>query len=170
MAFFKDAIGKIYRNSQGQIIEKCSGSCLNEVMFQLAIIFGGKQVINQLLKFAVPSIMTVWNQKAIKEEREFLHEQHAASLSQKLNVTPSDATQNPRFFYPPQWNFYSKLDKYNGTSDDYHAMAIQFGFATLFATAFPIAPLFAVINNFFEIRSDAFFLASHLCNASSIQD
>ena len=33
---------------------------------------------------------------------------------------------------------------------------IQFGFVTLFVSAFPIAPLFALINNILEIRLDAY--------------
>ncbi len=33
---------------------------------------------------------------------------------------------------------------------------IQYGFVTLFVAAFPLAPFFAVINNVFEIRMDAF--------------
>ena len=34
-------------------------------------------------------------------------------------------------------------------------MAMQFGFITLFSSAFPLAPLCAMINNLFEIRQDA---------------
>lgn len=33
---------------------------------------------------------------------------------------------------------------------------IQFGFITLFVAAFPLAPLFALINNILEIRLDAY--------------
>ncbi len=32
---------------------------------------------------------------------------------------------------------------------------VQFGFVTLFVAAFPLAPLFALINNIMEIRLDA---------------
>jgi Calcium-activated chloride channel len=32
---------------------------------------------------------------------------------------------------------------------------IQFGFVTLFVAAFPLAPVFALLNNFIELRSDA---------------
>ena len=31
----------------------------------------------------------------------------------------------------------------------------QFGYVTLFITAFPLGPLFALINNIFEIRTDS---------------
>jgi len=33
---------------------------------------------------------------------------------------------------------------------------IQFGFITIFVAAFPLAPLFALLNNIIEIRLDAF--------------
>ena len=33
---------------------------------------------------------------------------------------------------------------------------IQFGFVTIFVAAFPLAPLFALINNVIEIRLDAY--------------
>lgn len=32
---------------------------------------------------------------------------------------------------------------------------LQLGFITLFVAAFPLAPLFALLNNLFEIRLDA---------------
>ena len=38
---------------------------------------------------------------------------------------------------------------------DYKEIAIQFGFATMFSSAFPLAPVFALINNVIEIRLDA---------------
>lgn len=33
---------------------------------------------------------------------------------------------------------------------------IQYGFITLFVAAFPLAPLFALLNNILEIRIDAY--------------
>lgn len=32
---------------------------------------------------------------------------------------------------------------------------LQYGFVTLFVSTFPLAPMFALINNIFEIRIDA---------------
>jgi Calcium-activated chloride channel len=37
---------------------------------------------------------------------------------------------------------------------------IQYGFVTLFVAAFPLAPLFALINNITEIRLDAYKMVS----------
>lgn len=36
------------------------------------------------------------------------------------------------------------------------AIVLQYGFVTLFVAAFPLAPLFALLNNIAEIRLDAF--------------
>ena len=43
----------------------------------------------------------------------------------------------------------------NEVSYDYIEMVIQFGFVTLFSSAFPLAALFAFFNNLIEIRRDA---------------
>ncbi|XP_075550239.1 anoctamin-4-like [Dermacentor variabilis] len=46
--------------------------------------------------------------------------------------------------------------------DEYLQMTIQFGFVTLFVAAFPLAPLFALINNVCEIRLDAYRYSKRL--------
>jgi hypothetical protein len=38
---------------------------------------------------------------------------------------------------------------------------IQFGFITMFVIAFPLGPLFALINNTLEIRIDAYKFFTH---------
>ena len=40
-------------------------------------------------------------------------------------------------------------------------LVIQYGFVTIFVSAFPLAPLFALINNVFELRLDAKKLLVH---------
>ena len=37
-------------------------------------------------------------------------------------------------------------------------MVMQFGYSTLFSAAFPMAPILALVNNFVEIRIDAWKL------------
>ena len=41
-------------------------------------------------------------------------------------------------------------------------MLIQFGYVTLFSSAFPVAAMCALLNNVIEIRSDAFKLCMTL--------
>ena len=40
--------------------------------------------------------------------------------------------------------------------DEYIELVIQYGYVTLFAASFPLAPVLALINNIFEIRLDAY--------------
>ncbi|KAG0713299.1 Anoctamin-8 [Chionoecetes opilio] len=50
------------------------------------------------------------------------------------------------------------MSRYEGTFEDYLEMFIQFGYVTLFSSAFPLAATCAFLNNLIEIRSDAFKL------------
>ena len=43
----------------------------------------------------------------------------------------------------------------NFENSEYLGLSIQFGFVILFSSAFPLAPLFAVILNFLKIRTNA---------------
>ena len=52
----------------------------------------------------------------------------------------------------------SFLFQYEGTFDDFLEMFIQFGYVTLFSSAYPLAGLCALLNNIIEIRGDAFKL------------
>jgi len=54
-----------------------------------------------------------------------------------------------------QWEIEGKKENYTGTFDEYCEMVIQFGYVTMFAASFPLAPLLAVLNNVVEIRTDA---------------
>lgn len=49
----------------------------------------------------------------------------------------------------------AKLERYEGTFDDYNEILIQLGFVWLFSPAFPAIAIFAFVNNLVEIRSDA---------------
>ena len=44
---------------------------------------------------------------------------------------------------------------YKYTHSEYLDLSIQFGFVILFSSAFPLAPLFALLNNFIKIRTNA---------------
>merc|ERR1711863_200623 len=48
-----------------------------------------------------------------------------------------------------------KLAENEGLFEEYLEMVLQFGFITIFVAAFPLAPLFALLNNWVEIRLDA---------------
>ncbi|MEQ2316185.1 Anoctamin-2, partial [Ameca splendens] len=56
---------------------------------------------------------------------------------------------------PQQWNLDYALVPFEGLTPEYMEMIIQFGFVSLFVASFPLAPLFALLNNVIEIRLDA---------------
>lgn len=51
---------------------------------------------------------------------------------------------------------------------DYVELMIQFGYATLFSAAFPLAPLLALINNYVELRVDAWKLCQQTKRAEPL--
>ena len=58
-----------------------------------------------------------------------------------------------------------------GLLNEYLELAIQYGFITLFVAAFPLAPLFALLNNIMEIRLDAHSLPGWIheqCNVANM--
>ncbi|KAI0085807.1 DUF590-domain-containing protein [Irpex rosettiformis] len=45
--------------------------------------------------------------------------------------------------------------------EDYSEMVTQFGYVALWSTIWPLAPVMSLVNNWFELRSDAFKIAVH---------
>lgn len=45
---------------------------------------------------------------------------------------------------------------------DYAEMVTQFGYVVIWSIVWPIAPVFALVNNYFELRSDALKISKHV--------
>ncbi|XP_056621760.1 anoctamin-1 isoform X3 [Triplophysa dalaica] len=120
-------------------MEECSpGGCLIEVCIQLGIIMLGKQLIqNNVFEIAIPKLKKMY--RVYKEEKE-----GAADEEDK------DSKREPQ-----RWDLDYELEPYEGLSPEYMEMVIQYGFVTLFVASFPLAPVFALLNNVIEIRLDA---------------
>lgn len=107
-------------------------NCFTELTVQLAIIMIGKQAIGQISEVLIPFVKSRLNKGTIKQ------------------VLGEDEVN-------PQWVDDDNLDVPPPIEDsEYIEIVIQFGFISLFCTVFPLAPLFAWINNIVESRSDAF--------------
>lgn len=52
----------------------------------------------------------------------------------------------------------AEMEAYEGTYDDYLELFIQFGYVFLFSSVYPVAAVWALLNNVVEIRADAFKL------------
>jgi len=109
------------------------GGCLIELCIQLAIIMVGKQLIQSfIIEYYLPRLIKLIKKWYYKIEKET-----------KKNWTPWEK------------DFIKEEMGPQGVFHEYLEMLIQFGFITIFVAAFPLAPLFALINNMVEIRGDA---------------
>ncbi|XP_014430071.2 anoctamin-1 isoform X3 [Pelodiscus sinensis] len=118
-------------------MEECApGGCLMELCIQLSIIMLGKQLIqNNLFEIGIPKMKKLIRYIKLKRQRPLDHEEHMKKKQR----------------YEVDYN----LEPFAGLTPEYMEMIIQFGFVTLFVASFPLAPLFALLNNIIEIRLDA---------------
>jgi len=108
--------------------EDCSnGGCLIELAQQLAVIMVGKQIINNAQEIIIPKVKAWWHNKKSKLA-------HIGESRMEMDY---------------------KLVENEGLFQEYLEMVLQFGFITIFVAAFPLAPFFALLNNWVEIRLDA---------------
>ncbi|VDP07132.1 unnamed protein product [Soboliphyme baturini] len=80
----------------------------------------------------------------------------------RSEVSPDDARLATRSL--PQWqkDFLLNEPDLDGVYAEYLEMMVQFGYATLFVSLFPLSPLICFLNNIVEIRLDAInFTASY---------
>ncbi|XP_023234951.1 anoctamin-7-like isoform X2 [Centruroides sculpturatus] len=113
-------------------LETCGNNgCFIELAQQLAVIMIGKQIINNAQEIIIPKIKTWWHRR-------------------KTKLCKQNRTENTS-----QWNQDYRMIKCEGLFQEYLEMVLQFGFITIFVVAFPLAPLFALLNNWVEIRLDA---------------
>ncbi|KAL3187247.1 hypothetical protein MRX96_025559 [Rhipicephalus microplus] len=121
---------------KGYTLDKCEGGCLYEVFVQLATVMLGQQAIRTTHNIVVPIFKAWWRQRRRRLGKEIIEpKSQLARWEQDFNLEECP-----------------KLAPF----DEYLEMTIQFGFVTLFVAAFPLAPLFALINNVCEIRLDAY--------------
>lgn len=112
--------------------EECAaGGCLIELAQELLVIMVGKQIINNVQEVLVPKLKGCW---------------------QKLYSRRGKAGMGA---HPASWEADYELLPCEGLFHEYLEMVLQFGFVTIFVAACPLAPLFALLNNWVEIRLDA---------------
>uniref|UniRef100_A0A8C4JB22 Anoctamin n=1 Tax=Dromaius novaehollandiae TaxID=8790 RepID=A0A8C4JB22_DRONO len=142
VAFFKGRFvgrpGHYVYVFDGYRMEECApGGCLMELCIQLSIIMLGKQLIqNNLFEIGIPKLKKLF--RKLKDER---------TEPKEINTNQSKD--------PQQWYLDYSLEPFTGLTPEYMEMIIQFGFVTLFVASFPLAPLFALLNNIIEVRLDA---------------
>lgn len=117
--------------------EECGlGGCLMELMIQLAIIMIGKQFLNALLESLWPLLLKKIYSFKLRTGKN--RERSLRAKGQRYIRDLKLVEFGPRGLFP-----------------EYLEMILQYGFVTIFVAAFPLAPLFALINNICEMRLDA---------------
>lgn len=122
-----------------QYIEGCSPNCIEELELQLGVIFLSRIFVGNFQEIFLPKIWAKISQYLLLgyfdyDERE---EKHESQLEQE--------------YFKAEYGW-------KGTFDDYTEMVLQFGYTLLFVVAFPLCPLFSLINNLGEIRIDSYRL------------
>lgn len=112
----------------------------NRMHKQLFAVLTTSQVINAITEVGVPFVM-----RKIHEYRESTDVKQASEKEAQMEP-------NGRFLIRIREEL--ELPNYD-TFGDYAELASQMGFLSLWSVIWPLAPLMAFINNFFELRSDA---------------
>ncbi|KAJ3105996.1 hypothetical protein HDU97_007180 [Phlyctochytrium planicorne] len=207
-------------------LTKRDNSCMNELMFSMAIIFVGLQFVTQAKLVLLPMLFQSWGRKHQEEMREKMIKMATASgkkdgVEKKEDVKDGvkrergesavtivesitgleagddvrDGRATPRSMTPRPGtpsknsrgllrrnstrsksrtktsNFQTALDLKDLPQhldddllqnwvgqDEYTSKIVQLGFVALFSAAFPLAPLFALVNNLLEVRFGAYRL------------
>ncbi|XP_059206588.1 anoctamin-1-like [Centropristis striata] len=140
LAFFRGRLvgrpGKYLYVVGSYRMEECAhAGCLMELCIQLCITMLGKQLIqNNLFEIGIPKL-----KKLLRRRKSDLDSKQEEELNKTLQRHEKDHILGP----------------FVGLNPEYMEMIIQFGMVTLFVASFPLAPLFALLNNIIEIRLDA---------------
>ncbi|XP_078103368.1 anoctamin-7 isoform X2 [Sander vitreus] len=130
-----------YNTLLGVRNEDCgAGGCLIELAQELLVIMVGKQLINNIQEFIWPKLMSWWQKRKMRPQVKE-DEEREEEREEEVKVSP--------------WEEDYQLLLCEGLFSEYLEMVIQFGFITIFVAACPLAPLFALVNNWVEIRLDA---------------
>lgn len=138
IAFFKGKfVGRPgdYNTFFGYRQDECPPyGCMFELTIQLFIIMVGRQAINNVVEMVLPAVMRKVRQIRAPDELKDRERRLLPWENEYLNLAPF-----------PQY----------GMFPEYLEMILQFGFLSLFVSAFSLAPFFALANNILEIRIDA---------------
>lgn len=141
VAFFQSSLEGCY------ILEangtKRSYSCMYDLRIQLATIYLTHSIWN-----VITLVQAEFNSARKKRENKVLEEQWRLSWQHDIH---NPATLRMQIESEMERDSH-QLKSMDVTFADYQELMIQYGYVTLFAVAFPLAPLLAFLNNVFELR------------------
>mmetsp|Transcript_21081 Transcript_21081/g.21777 ORF Transcript_21081/g.21777 Transcript_21081/m.21777 type:complete len:758 (+) Transcript_21081:44-2317(+) len=114
-------------------LDPCLGSCMGELQTNLGTIFIMRLAVGNITEVGIPAFMMRMKAKEARKEKLELSEVEKAFEMKEYHVML-------------------------GPFEDYAEMAIQFGYTTMFVAAYPLATVMSFVNNYVEIRVDAWKL------------
>ncbi|KAM4733785.1 anoctamin-9 [Anableps anableps] len=158
VAFFLGRInghpGEYVRIAGQWRLEECHPSgCLTDLFIQMIIIMVLKQTINNVFEYTGPLLYRFLG----KRKRQHKLQRKCATCYLKDESELKDGDELCDNCKLRDWHKNYELTDVDSFSlfNEFLEMVIQFSFTTIFVAAFPLAPLFALINNVIEIRLDA---------------
>lgn len=116
--------------------DACVISCMKELQVTLGTIF-----ITRLATGSITSVVVPYVNQKLREKQEL-----------KGVEDLSDMSDVERSFLSPEYHVLL------GQFEDYAELMIQFGYTTMFIASFPLATVLSFINNYVEMRVDAWKL------------
>lgn len=121
--------------------DQCNAKyCFYELQASLGALFMTRLFLSNGIKLIVP----LWSTSAAQKEVE--------SIDSDDKSAKHSISEVEHAFLMPTY------DALMGTFDDYSAMVSQFGYMTMFVSAFPLCTVLALVNNYFQLRVDAWRL------------
>ena len=139
IAFIKGYVGEGCLVTQDDGTVKKSSNCMNELFTQLVSIFVVSYIKN-LVEVGVPFIK--YQMKKRKRAQSKIGSEPVNNKDVRTKIESQLLLED-----------YMTVDK-DGTIDDYMELAIQFGYMTLFALAFPLSSALAFFGLWFEMQTD----------------
>ncbi|TYJ51955.1 hypothetical protein B9479_007444 [Cryptococcus floricola] len=147
-------------SARGTGIDKAAinGGRLKSQLFAYTVT---NQVVNAFLELGLPYILR------------FINEWRAGKTTLKEAITRRGSGPNGAGEKAPvtedevEKRFLDKVERELELPEytlftDYAEMVTQFGYVTLWSIVWPLAPIFALINNYIELRSDALKICKHV--------
>uniref|UniRef100_A0A914I139 Anoctamin n=1 Tax=Globodera rostochiensis TaxID=31243 RepID=A0A914I139_GLORO len=122
-----------------------AAGCMVGLVIQLSVIMIGKQILNTLFEISNPMISS-----CVRRWRLKIPETKAQKAKRHIRTKKGQSVVGT---YERDYSL--NVNQQQFLFKEYLEMVIQLGFVTIFVVAFPLAPLFALLNNIFEIRLDA---------------
>ncbi|CAE7662482.1 Ano6, partial [Symbiodinium microadriaticum] len=116
-------------------VDPCLGPCMSELQTNLGTIFLSRLALGSTLKVVIPSLMNYLNEQA-QMKGDTIHPLTEAEKDYNL------------------MEYHVML----GPFADYTEASIQYGYATMFVAAYPLAAIMSFVNNYIELRVDAWKL------------